>query len=199
MAKTARGAKIGADMDSLSLIIGILFAIPLSIVANLLTPRVASWWARRSGELPRKRLARIDFELKRITHVDNSPIDVLAQVVSIVAQFVAGAGFCGVTAAPLIVLSDKVRLASMVKVSGLSPKLFLYPSTILFVLTMLVFFIWVASIDMSTPLSLLTCEKRKVLRYLLTYERNNIIEKYPELADTSTPKSETPANLLSSQ
>jgi hypothetical protein len=189
-------------MDSLSFIIGILFAVPLSIVANLLTPRVALWWARRSEAIPRKRLARIDFELKRITHVDDNPIDVLAQVVSIVAQFVAGLGFCGMTAAAAIITSsDQVRLSQVAKISGFSPKLFLYSSAIIFFITLLSFVFWVSvRMDISTPLSLLTRDKRDDLRYQLTCERNNIIKKYPELlatVDNSALKSETSTKLLS--
>jgi hypothetical protein len=183
-------------MDSLSLIIGILFAIPLSIAANLLTPRVALWWARRSGALPRKRLARIDFELKRIKHVDDNPIDVLAQIVSLIAQAIAKLGVCLMFGMMAFVTLDQVRQGRLMKVFGLSLKQLLYGSTGMLFIAIFYFAFWVSvRMDISTPLSLLTYNKRNDLRYQLTWERHNIIEKHPELAesvDNFAPKAETP-------
>lgn len=47
--------------------ISLFAAIPLAVVANLLTPKVANWIGRRSGEKSRKRMEELQLELNR-TH-----------------------------------------------------------------------------------------------------------------------------------
>ena len=47
--------------------ISLFAAIPLAVVANLLTPKVANWLGRRSGDKARKRVEELQTELNR-TH-----------------------------------------------------------------------------------------------------------------------------------
>ena len=64
---------------------------------------------------------------------------------------------------------DQVRQGRLMKVFGLSLKQLLYGSTGMLFIAIFYFAFWVSvRMDISTPLSLLTCNKRNDLRYQLT-------------------------------
>lgn len=46
--------------------LSLLAAIPLSIVANMITPKVQNWFGRRSGDKARKRIDELEHELDNI-------------------------------------------------------------------------------------------------------------------------------------
>jgi hypothetical protein len=54
------------DLTKLGLvvaIVAILLAIPLSVLANLLTPRIQNWWSQRSAKSLRSRIHKLQQEL----------------------------------------------------------------------------------------------------------------------------------------
>lgn len=53
--------------------ISVLAAIPLSILANLLTPSAANWWARRSVTKLEKRREKLQAELVRVETLFSNP------------------------------------------------------------------------------------------------------------------------------
>ena len=61
-----------------SFYIGLLLAIPLSIVANLVTPRVSLWWATRDAKRKARRIAKLTAELTRLT--GRSPVATIVKV-----------------------------------------------------------------------------------------------------------------------
>lgn len=57
--------KISQHMDAIG-IIALLLAIPLSVLANLLTPTVKNWLALLSKKLTIERIAALEYELERL-------------------------------------------------------------------------------------------------------------------------------------
>lgn len=55
-----------ATIGIIATILALFFAIPFSVLANLLTPSVRSWWIGRSQTKIKKRLDAINKELARI-------------------------------------------------------------------------------------------------------------------------------------
>lgn len=53
--------------DTLFLLIAIVLAIPLSIIANLFTPRLRDWWATTSQRRLERRIAELESVLKTKT------------------------------------------------------------------------------------------------------------------------------------
>jgi len=50
-----------------SLIVGLLTAVSLSVIANMLTPRVQRWWAKTSAVRKTKRIQKLKAELAELT------------------------------------------------------------------------------------------------------------------------------------
>jgi hypothetical protein len=50
--------------DTLFLLIAIALAIPLSVVANLLTPRLRDWWSQRSKKRLQDRISVLEHDLR---------------------------------------------------------------------------------------------------------------------------------------
>jgi len=61
--------KIVDWMKDVNWVISLLAAIPLSIAANLLTPKVANWWSQRSDSKKAKRREKLKAELERIRNI----------------------------------------------------------------------------------------------------------------------------------
>jgi hypothetical protein len=56
------------DINRVGFLIGVLalvLAVPLSIAANLLTPRIQNWWSRRSQRALKSRIAQLQETLKK--------------------------------------------------------------------------------------------------------------------------------------
>ncbi len=58
-----------------SLVVGLLASVPLSIIANMLTPRAQRWWAKTSAARKEKRIQKLKAELAELTaeKEDESP------------------------------------------------------------------------------------------------------------------------------
>ncbi len=54
--------------------LGLAAAIPLSIVANLLTPKIQQWLSERSEKKSAKRVAELRVEYERIENLTKNPI-----------------------------------------------------------------------------------------------------------------------------
>jgi len=56
-----------ADGMDVSLVVGLLAAVPLSIIANMLTPRTQRWWAKTSAARKTRRIQKLKAELAELT------------------------------------------------------------------------------------------------------------------------------------
>lgn len=73
--------------DTFFLLIAIALAIPLSVVANLLTPRLRDWWSHRSKKRLEDRIAQLEWQLK-------APGPSFQEVTIVVARRLAVGLFC---------------------------------------------------------------------------------------------------------
>ena len=55
-------------------LLGLILSIPAAIVANILTPKVRSWYASRSLNNRQRKIERIQNELKSISDLRNGPV-----------------------------------------------------------------------------------------------------------------------------
>ncbi len=69
-------------------VLSLAAAIPLSIVANLLTPKLQNWLAKRSTEKAAKRLADLESELDRITSFKNEKELLLHETIYVILKVV---------------------------------------------------------------------------------------------------------------
>jgi len=90
--------------------VAILLAIPLSVVGNLLTPRLRNWWAQRSVNSLRnriinleKRLAFVSVSYKEIGEFEDFVLELLDTLFYVVAGGAECTGFA------LLVLSAPIR------------------------------------------------------------------------------------------
>jgi hypothetical protein len=58
-----------------SFFVGLLLAIPLSMIANLLTPKVSRWWTNRDAERKKRRIVKLEKELRLLRGPSDKPPD----------------------------------------------------------------------------------------------------------------------------
>jgi hypothetical protein len=86
------------QLDWLSIILSAVIAIPLSIYANMLTPRVQKWLERRALRIQGKTLKRLQEEYERARELKDRPqraIYLLATAVLVGIVFIFVAVFVG--------------------------------------------------------------------------------------------------------
>lgn len=54
-------------LKDINWLVSLIVAVPLSIAANLLTPYIRDWYAKRSSERAKKRIAEVEAEHKEIS------------------------------------------------------------------------------------------------------------------------------------
>lgn len=69
---------------SMDLIIGLAVSVPLSIVANILTPRVLRWWDRRKRTMSDRRMRQLQEDLARARRARAHPEIVFGRAMFIV-------------------------------------------------------------------------------------------------------------------
>jgi hypothetical protein len=62
------------EVTSVIGVVAFFLSVPMSVLANLLTPRVQNWWALRSKNAARKRIASLERNLWRISQYHEHPV-----------------------------------------------------------------------------------------------------------------------------
>jgi len=75
-------------MKEINWILSLIVAIPLSITANILTPRFQNWFAKRSTEKTTKRLSEIKEQLSEVERFQNDTLGLLHETVRITLKVI---------------------------------------------------------------------------------------------------------------
>lgn len=123
-------------------IIALSLSVPLGIASNLITPRIAAWWALRSRKSLQSRIATLKREIAQTAKVINSPSYA-------VAQFADSIAICLTSSTTLIMLvvivasfpwpEDEENLISVLVVFSKLPPLQLLASALAATITTAVF------------------------------------------------------------
>ena len=97
-------------LKEINWLVSLLVGIPLSIVANLLTPKLQNWLAKRSMQKSKKRITLINLEYKKIDFLKKNKDILLMDTLKVILEVIIFIGIGNaVTSIPFIyVIADPI-------------------------------------------------------------------------------------------
>lgn len=83
-------------------ILSVLLAIPMGVIANLITPHIKNWWAKSSAFRAEKRLGKIESEHSKILFYNENKQDLIIYISKTILQSLTRLAISGLT--PLFII-----------------------------------------------------------------------------------------------
>lgn len=163
-------------------IVAFVLAVPMSVLANVLTPKVQLFWAGTAKRRAAYRLWKLEEELKRLQWYDDNPIDAIGSLLFWVSLFVIdfAVTFLAFVSAAWLPFESWVTQTSHIAIIPLSIRHLILIGTLLNEIGFSLVFLLFAPI-LFNCMKTATMDGRDKRRQEIAVAQNKLLKKYPDL------------------